>query len=1018
MEPYNSPIIDGNIGADWEPDELRIEDAGDSPWGGNDLEELWLTWDAHYLYIGIRYTISGNGVVCYIDCGDGGTGSFRTEDGWTGAWPRDVVSTRGINIFMGAWDGAPFDVYRADATTSTAITGECITATGGAFDSEIAIPWTTIYPDGFPVGAQFAIAVLLVGGDGYFAADGMPDQPTVGEGERPSVMQVFLNVQVDTDSIGIPDFAGTYIGGTVSFADADSPSFPIATARAGDNIATSSPLNGSWMLAGYSVGEMIPEIEFTAGGYHNAYLHDVEVTEPPNDELFVLLEPHSGAIAGVVVPAMQCSIRAGYSNNADPSSYEVITTSNAGGEFIIPKLAPGFWDVRAFPSSPDYSQTTVESVLVALDTAEIVIALEAATVLRRWSDPQGDDYGPGSYTYPTDAVFVEGSFDILEVVVKDYPESGFIEFDIEMGQLPPAEVVNWAPRFPPLNTQKIDIYIDAQAGGSSQGLPNRFANFVPTDYWDWAISVDGWWVGMFASNGQSIFDGYTQNVRDVTVSADTVSNIITVRVNKSALVNHLGPANFDEFDYWDFIVISMSHDGDGLDGVRWVNPGSPSQWNFGGGADGNINPNIIDMSVSAGLDRTTGLPKEPADPQEIQLDWNIRTPVELSAHRPIDITPPRIEFDVGQQLVHLKHTLHLAIRATITDDIAVDRAFLHFKTGAVWDSVEMGAIEDGRTFFGDIPVQFPISPSSPLATSLELYFTAIDQSGNFAILPDDGEIPPRYPFSVDSDNPTRVIPAPETVDSFVAVFDAGFAGDIIEFDIPSGDLLAFAVADLPNFPAIPATLVVKYPEFAGNQGALAELSAVRREINISGADESLPITLRLHWLSERLGQWEAERLSLTEFGGNIPIPRPYGGTHYQKASTIIGDVRLGSGFWAVGRDIRGLDDAGVLRNIRFSPNPFSPNGDGIYDEVEISWETRANGSIDIDVYDLNGRHIRRLARNMMVYDGRKGNIWWDGKSEFGDIAKAGIYAVRFELTFIDAGVELKVRENRPVVIIK
>ncbi|MCD6501061.1 hypothetical protein J7L01_00525, partial [bacterium] len=401
-------------------------------------------------------------------------------------------------------------------------------------------------------------------------------------------------------------------------------------------------------------------------------------------------------------------------------------------------------------------------------------------------------------------------------------------------------------------------------------------------------------------------------------------------------------------------------------------------------------------------------------------DWNIKTPVELAAHRPVDITPPSIAYDVGDSLQHLAGTLHLLVRAEIADDIAVEGAFLHYSIGGGWDSVSMGQTEDATTWFGDIPVDGRIDSTSPLATSLEFYFTAFDEAANIAFLPDDGDSSvPDYPFATVSDNPSRVVPAPITVDSFFFVFDASHSGDdSLILDAPSGDRIAFAAADLPSFPALPETVVVKYPEITGSAGELAELSAVRREIRVSGAGIDLPVALRLHWLAARLGQWEGERLALTEFGGGIPTPRPYGGTYYEKANSLSGSVRLGGGFWAVGRDLRSLSDGGVLRNIRFSPNPFSPNGDGIYDRVAISWETISDGSIDIDIYNLSGDHIVRLARDMTVRAGKSDNIWWDGRDAFGGSVRAGIYAVRFELTYISAGVELRIRENRPLVVIK
>ncbi|HDR91418.1 MAG TPA: hypothetical protein ENN75_04115, partial [candidate division Zixibacteria bacterium] len=634
--PYNSPIIDGVIGSDWQGDENILSDPpDDSPWGGNELRELWLTWDADNLYIGVEFSVAGNGIAIYIDADDGGTVSFRGEDGWEGAWRRDVTSDRGIDLFLGGWDGSALSVYTAGETNSTDISGFCETATGAGYEAEAKIPWNQIYPSGMPVGAELAVAVLLVGGDDYFAADAMPDQPTVGDGAGPDNLENFQIVSVDSDSDGVPDFEGTYVAGAVVFSDVDSPPFPVATLTPSVGpVVQSSPDDGSWELFGYAVGDTIGQIVVEAPGYHGGYLDDIPVTDPPNESLEITLEPFTGAIRGRIIPAAECSLKAVFTQSADSGVYTMTTFSDGDGNFVISRLASTYWNVTAYPFSPDYSATTVESILVAeSDTTEIEIFLQAASILREWRDAVGDDYGPGSYTYPTEPVFVDGAFDIIGVRIKDYEEAGEIEFEIEMGNLPPAEVVNWAPYFPPLNLQKIDIYIDTHGGGSSQGLPNRAANFVPTDYWDFAISADGWWVGMFASNGQSIFDGYTRNVTDVAMTADTSANTISIRVAKSAFRDHLGYANWDEFHTWDFIVLSLGHDGDGVEGVRWVNAGSASQWQFGGGAEGDIDPNIIDMTVSAGIDPGTGEPREPADPQEVQLDWTITTPVKLAAHR-------------------------------------------------------------------------------------------------------------------------------------------------------------------------------------------------------------------------------------------------------------------------------------------------------------------------------------------------------------------------------------------------
>lgn len=1017
MAPYNSPVIDGNIGSDWVPDENILSDpADDSPWGGNELRELWLTWDVNNLYIGIEFSVSGNGLTVYLDVVDGGTMSFRDEDGWAGAWRRDVTSDRGIDIYLGGWDGAAMNVYSASDSNSTDIGGFCETATGGSYQAEAKIPWDQIYPGGMPFGAELAIASLLVGGDDYFAADAMPDQPTVGDGEGPDNLENFHTVAVDADSNGVPDFSGTYIAGTVHFSDIDTPPYPIATISPFEGpVVQSSPDDGSWEIYGYAVGDTISFIKVEAAGYRGEYLDAVLVTDPPNDTLDVTLDAFSGAISGSVIPATECSLRAMFTHSSDSAEYTMGAVTDGDGNFIIDHLAGTYWNVTAYPYSPDYSATTVESILVEEpDTTEINIHLEAASVLRGWSDETGDDYGPGTYTYPTEPVFVDGAFDIIDVRIKDYEEAGQIEFEIEMGDLPNASIVDWAPYYPPVNLQKIDIYIDAHGGGSSQGLPNRFANFVPTDYWDWAISADGWWVGMFASNGQSIFDGYTQNVTDVEMSADTSTDVISVRVNKSAFTDHMGTTNWEEFEYWDFIVLSIGHDGDGVGGVRWVNAGTASQWNFGGGAEGDIDPNVIDMTVSAGLDPGTDEPKEPAEPQEVQLDYTISTPVELAAHRAQDITPPTIEFDVEQELAHLYGTRHLLFRAEITDDIAVEEAWLHYRTTASWDSVAMGLSDDEVTWFGDIPVDGRLADTE-IPDSLEFYFTAMDAAYNRAILPDDGDsIAPEYPYAVHSDNPSRQVESPYTADSFMVCLPQ--SSDTLVFDFVSGDMIKIARNDITGSGQV--CVEIEYSNVAASDGELANLSDVRRRIQISEVGSDIPLILRLHWLAERTENFDPGQIALCEFGEGLS-PRPYGGIYYDVSNVIIGNAFLGTGYWAVGEDLRDIDVEGDLRNIKFSPNPFSPNGDGVYDRVAITWESDFDGSMDLNIYDIHGRSVRELHRNTSFSAGKSPTVWWDGKDDEGNLLRAGIYAVRFEYTYIgDDGVELKTRVNKPIVIIK
>jgi hypothetical protein len=78
-----------------------------------------------------------------------------------------------------------------------------------------------------------------------------------------------------------------------------------------------------------------------------------------------------------------------------------------------------------------------------------------------------------------------------------------------------------------------------------------------------------------------------------------------------------------------------------------------------------------------------------------------------------------------------------------------------------------------------------------------------------------------------------------------------------------------------------------------------------------------------------------------------------------------------------------------------APNPFSPDGDGFDDVTVIHYEMPLKTSIiNVKIFDIRGRLIRRLASNEP--GGLAGNIIWDGRDETGGIARIGIYLVLLE----------------------
>jgi hypothetical protein len=87
-----------------------------------------------------------------------------------------------------------------------------------------------------------------------------------------------------------------------------------------------------------------------------------------------------------------------------------------------------------------------------------------------------------------------------------------------------------------------------------------------------------------------------------------------------------------------------------------------------------------------------------------------------------------------------------------------------------------------------------------------------------------------------------------------------------------------------------------------------------------------------------------------------------------------------------------------------TPNPFSPDGDGIEDVTVIHYEMPLRTSVlNLKIYDIRGRLIRRLSSNEP--GGRSGNIIWDGRDEAGDFARIGIYIALLEAVNGNGGLE-------------
>ena len=94
----------------------------------------------------------------------------------------------------------------------------------------------------------------------------------------------------------------------------------------------------------------------------------------------------------------------------------------------------------------------------------------------------------------------------------------------------------------------------------------------------------------------------------------------------------------------------------------------------------------------------------------------------------------------------------------------------------------------------------------------------------------------------------------------------------------------------------------------------------------------------------------------------------------------------------------------LFRDLDISPRVASPNGDGINDEVVAEFTVVLLGvseAVEMEVYDLGGRLVRRLMAQREESAGRY-RIAWDGTDDSGQLAPPGVYAVRL---FVEADTE-------------
>jgi glucoamylase len=223
-----------------------------------------------------------------------------------------------------------------------------------------------------------------------------------------------------------------------------------------------------------------------------------------------------------------------------------------------------------------------------------VVDLPGDTVLSA-DDPAGDDNGPGTYVYPTDASFHQGAFDLTHFQVNQDASNVYIQ----------VKVANLDPTFGQVfGAQLLDVYVrdpGVAATSTAAAFATRNYSMAATSAWSERIETQGFQAPVWV-DASGATRGSAQFI------PDQASRTATIVVPKTTF-GTVGSG-------WVFTVVLTGQDGFSPDQARGFAP-TAQQFQFGVCAPGGTSsicsvdpgtvPKAIDTITPAGVDQATEL---------------------------------------------------------------------------------------------------------------------------------------------------------------------------------------------------------------------------------------------------------------------------------------------------------------------------------------------------------------------------------------------------------------------------
>ena len=179
--------ITGNVAENFHGYQIGVNNEP-SPWGANNVVKgLYLTYNSTDLFIGVDENISGNSLMVFLtNVTEAVYGTYNIAG--MNTWNRAINFTEPMNYFAGVYFSgsspnsgpstpAAFSIssYTTDTSAPVATEIQSSFVFGSVNNTtEITIPWSGMFPDGFTGDLSFGISAFVVGGSGPWVGSGIP----------------------------------------------------------------------------------------------------------------------------------------------------------------------------------------------------------------------------------------------------------------------------------------------------------------------------------------------------------------------------------------------------------------------------------------------------------------------------------------------------------------------------------------------------------------------------------------------------------------------------------------------------------------------------------------------------------------------------------------------------------------------------------------------------------------------------------------------------------------------------